>query len=185
MLGSVLGVITGVCLCCGNVQAQDDNGGGPGGPPPDGGGPGGPGDFGGGGPGGPGGPGDFGGGPGGPGGPGDFGGGGPGGNFNPAQFQQRMMEQMLNQTRQDLVITNDEEWAAIQPLIQKVMDARREAGNGGGMGMRGGPGGRVADRVGLGRKPAASSRPCRRRLMPTRRLRKSKTRSPNTAPPGK
>jgi len=103
MLGSVLGMITGMCLCCGSLQAQDDNGGGPGG------------------------------------GPGDFGGGGPGGGFNSTQFQQGMMDQI----RQELNVTNDDEWAAIQPLVQKVMDARREVGNGGGMGMRGpgGPGG--------------------------------------------
>ena len=128
---SVLGLVTALCLCGGNLQAQDDNGGGPGGPPP-----GQPGD------GGPGGPGDS-GGNGGPGGPppGDFGNGGPGGpggGFDPAQFQQRMMDQI----RQSLNLTNDDEWAAIQPLVQKVMDARREIG-GGGMGMPGpgGPGG--------------------------------------------
>jgi hypothetical protein len=124
---SVLGVIIALCLCAGNLQAQDDNGGGPGGPPP-----GQPGD------GGPGGPGDS-GGNGGPGGPppGAFGNGGPGGpgGFDPAQFQQRMMEQ----TRQSLNVTNDDEWTAIQPLVQKVMDARREAGGPGGPG---GPGGR-------------------------------------------
>jgi hypothetical protein len=61
--------------------------------------------------------------------------GGPGGNFDPAQFRQRMMEQV----RKNLDVTNDEEWSVVQPLIQKVMEARREAGNGGGMGM--GPGG--------------------------------------------
>ena len=105
--------------------AQPDNGG-PGG--------GGPGGFGGG-PGG----GGFGGGPGG-GGPG---GGGPGGgfgggNFDPAQMQQMMMERYRTQ----LNITNDTDWAAIQPLIQKVMDARTAAGNGrGGRGGFGGPGG--------------------------------------------
>jgi hypothetical protein len=64
-------------------------------------------------------------------------GGGPGGNFDPAQFRQRMMEQV----RKNLSVTNDEEWGAIQPLIQKVMDARREAFMGGGMGMGMGPGG--------------------------------------------
>lgn len=105
------------CLCGGNLLAQDDNGG----PPviavrpagqPD--------DNG----------------PGGPGGP-------PGGNFrvgnfDPAQFQQMMMER----TRQSLSITNDDEWKAIQPLVQSVMDARREAGGaGGGMRMMFGPGG--------------------------------------------
>jgi hypothetical protein len=62
--------------------------------------------------------------------------GGPGGNFDPAQFRQRMMEQV----RKNLNVTNDDEWSVIQPLVQKVMETRREAGNGGGMGM-GGPGG--------------------------------------------
>ena len=127
---AALGLAAALCLCGGNLQAQDDNGGGPGGPPPDGG------------PGGPGGPGDN-GGPGGPGGPpgdlGNGGRGGPGGNFDPAQFQQRMQEQI----RKNLSVTNDDEWAAIQPLIQKVMEARRGAGPGGGMGPGpGGPGGR-------------------------------------------
>ncbi len=121
-----LGLVTALCLCGGNLQAQDDNGGGPGGPPP-----GQPGD------GGPGGPGDS-GGPGGPP-PGNFGNGGPGGpgaGFDPAQFEQRMMEQ----TRQSLNVTNDDEWTAIQPLVQKVMEARREAGGPGGPGGRGRPG---------------------------------------------
>jgi hypothetical protein len=69
---------------------------------------------------------------GGPGGPG-----GPGGDFDPAKFQQRMMERI----RTNLTITNDEEWSAIQPLVQKVMEARRDSGPGGmGMGMMmGGP----------------------------------------------
>jgi len=76
------------------------------------------------------------GGPGGPppgdGGPGGMG--GPGGNFDPAQFEQRMLEHI----RTSLNVTNDDEWTAIQPLVKKVMDARREIGFGGGMG----PGGR-------------------------------------------
>jgi hypothetical protein len=62
--------------------------------------------------------------------------GGPGGDFDPSKFQQRMMERV----RKNLEVTNDEEWSAIQPLVQKVMEARRQAGNGGGMGMgMGGP----------------------------------------------
>ena len=77
-------------------------------------------------------------------------GGPPGGNFDPAQFRQRMMEQ----TRKNLNVTNDEEWGVIQPLIQKVMDARRETFSGGGPGMGmgfggpppgGGPGGPPPD----------------------------------------
>ena len=72
---------------------------------------------------------------------GGFGGPG-GGNFDPAQFQQRMMDNI----RDRLNFTNDTDWNAVQPLVQKVMDARRDVGFGGGMrGMfgrnRGGQGG--------------------------------------------
>lgn len=59
---------------------------------------------------------------------GGFGGGR--GNFDPAQFQQRMMDNI----REQLSLTNDTDWNAVQPLIQKVMDARRDVGFGGGMG---------------------------------------------------
>jgi len=86
----------------------------------------------------PGGGGGFGGG--GPGG-GGFGGGGGGRNFDPAQMQQRM----LDNYRQQLNFTNDTDWSAVQPLVQKVMDARTAVGTGGGRGMggrnRGGGGG--------------------------------------------
>src|SRR5215469_15474367 len=67
------------------------------------------------------------------GGGGGFGGGGGGGgrgNFDPAQFQQRMMDRI----RQNLNFTNDADWNAVQPLVQKVLDARRDVG-GGGFGM--------------------------------------------------
>jgi len=56
---------------------------------------------------------------------GGFGGGR--GNFDPAQFQQRIMDNIKDQ----LGFTNDTEWAAVQPLVQKVMDARRDVGAGG------------------------------------------------------
>jgi len=72
---------------------------------------------------------------GGGGGGGGFGGGG-GGGFDPAAMQQRMMDNYKDR----LGFTNDTEWAAVQPLVQKVMDARREAGNGGGRGGMGGGG---------------------------------------------
>jgi len=52
------------------------------------------------------------------------------GNFDPAQFQQRMMDNIRDQ----LGFTNDTDWSAVQPLVQKVMDARRDVG--GGMNMR-------------------------------------------------
>lgn len=129
---SALGLVAALSLCAGSLLAQDDNGGGPGGPPP-----GQPGDVG------PGGAGDS-GGNGGAGGtpPGNLGNGGPGGagNFDPAQFEQRMMEQ----TRQSLNVTNDAEWTAIKPLVQEVMDARREARGPGGPGGRGRPGAQVS-----------------------------------------
>lgn len=51
------------------------------------------------------------------------------GNWDPAQMQQRMMERI----QQELGITNATEWSAVEPLVQKVMDARRDAG-GAGMG---------------------------------------------------
>jgi Spy/CpxP family protein refolding chaperone len=67
--------------------------------------------------------------------------GGGGGNFDPAQFQQRMMDNI----RERLAFTNETDWAAVQPLIQKEFDARRDVGFGGrgfgGFGRRGGGGG--------------------------------------------
>jgi hypothetical protein len=67
-----------------------------------------------------------------------------GGNFDPAQFQQRMMDN----TRERLGFTNDTDWNAVQPLVQKLMDARRDVGfPGRGMGM--GRGGRRGDGSGL------------------------------------
>ena len=71
--------------------------------------------------------------------------GGPGGgNFDPAQMQQRMMERVKEQ----LEVTKDDEWSAIQPLVQKVFDARRDTmansfGRGFGRGPR--PGGDRSD----------------------------------------
>lgn len=80
------------------------------------------------------------------------------GNFDPAQFQQRMMDNIRDQ----LGFTNDTDWNAVQPLIQKVMDARRDVGAGGGFGRMfrnrggnnnggGGPGG---GRGGFGGQPS-------------------------------
>jgi hypothetical protein len=53
------------------------------------------------------------------------------GNFDPAQMQQRMMERY----KETLEVTNDDEWKAIEPLIQKVTEARMQTmrGMGGGM----------------------------------------------------
>ena len=75
----------------------------------------------------------------------DNGGGGGGnfrrGNFDPAQMQQRMLERY----QEELGFTNDTEWDAVKPLVQKVMDARRDAMSGMGRGMFGGPRNRGGD----------------------------------------
>jgi hypothetical protein len=56
------------------------------------------------------------------------------GNFDPAQFRERMMDRVKEQ----LEITDDSEWKAVQPLVQKVMDARMAGMGGMGRGMFGG-----------------------------------------------
>jgi hypothetical protein len=55
------------------------------------------------------------------------------GNFDPAQMQQRMMERY----KEVLEVTDDTEWKAMQLLVQKVMDLRRESLSGRGRGMTG------------------------------------------------
>lgn len=62
------------------------------------------------------------------------------GNFDPEQFRQRMMER----TREQLGVTNDDEWKIISERVEKVMAARRDVPGGfGGFGRGpGGPGGR-------------------------------------------
>src|SRR5438094_5525811 len=71
------------------------------------------------------------------------GGGQGGGNFDPAQFQQRM-----NARLKESLKATDEEWAVIQPLLEKVQTKQREARGGmggfGGRGGQGGPGGQGA-----------------------------------------
>jgi len=97
----------------------------------------------------------------------DNGGGGGGGggfgggrfrNMDPAQMQQMMMDRY----RQELNFTNDTDWNAVQPLIQKVTDARRDVGFG-GMGRMfgrnrggggGGGGGQGGGRGGFGPQPS-------------------------------
>ncbi len=59
---------------------------------------------------------------------------------------------MMDRIKEQLAFTNDTDWDAVKPLVQKVMDSRREVGTGGGMGRmfgggrngggnQGGPGG--------------------------------------------
>jgi len=44
------------------------------------------------------------------------------GNFDPSQFRQQMMDDLKEQ----LEITDDAEWKAIEPMITKVFDLRRD-----------------------------------------------------------
>lgn len=53
------------------------------------------------------------------------------GNFDPAQFRDRMMQNI----REQLEITDDSEWKAVEPMVQKVFDARMATMNGMGRGM--------------------------------------------------
>jgi hypothetical protein len=55
------------------------------------------------------------------------------GNFDPAQFRDRMMQNV----REQLEVTDDSEWQAMEPLVQKVMDARMATMGGMGRGMFG------------------------------------------------
>jgi hypothetical protein len=75
------------------------------------------------------------------------------GNFDPEQMRQRMMDGVMER----LEITNDAERKAIEPLVTKVFEARRDAMSGGrsmfgrgpgGPGGSGGPGGPGGDRGG-------------------------------------
>jgi hypothetical protein len=81
-------------------------------------------------------------------------------NFDPAQMRERMMERVKEQ----LEITDDTEWKAIQPLVQNVMDARMATMSGmGGRVMFGGPrrtsesGDQAVRRGPFGQTPSAES----------------------------
>ncbi len=74
--------------------------------------------------------------------------GGPGGgNFDPAAMQQRMLDRVQEQ----LGFTNSTDWDAVKPLVQKVMDARRDVGMGGMGRMFGGGRNRGGDQGGTTR----------------------------------
>lgn len=79
--------------------------------------------------------------------------GGPGGDRDPAQWQQRMLER----TRESLQITDNTEWAAVEPLVRRVSELRREQLGAGmrGLGRRGGDGGGGAGAGRVGGEPAA------------------------------
>jgi len=56
------------------------------------------------------------------------------GNFDPARFE----EMRLERTKEQLEITDDNDWSAIKPLVQKVFALQRESFAGMGRGMFGG-----------------------------------------------
>jgi hypothetical protein len=53
------------------------------------------------------------------------------GNFNPEQMRERMMSRV----RETMDVKDDADWKLISDRVSKVMDARRDASTGGGMGM--------------------------------------------------
>jgi hypothetical protein len=76
------------------------------------------------------------------------------GNFDPAQFRERMMERYKEQ----LEITDEAEWKAIQPLVEKVQEARMNTMGGMFRGFMGGRrGGPDAGGPGGGRPPGVSN----------------------------
>lgn len=82
-------------------------------------------------------------------------GGGGGGGFDPAQMQERIMQMY----RERLEVTSDDEWKAIQPLVAKITEARREVGTGFGRGMFRPPGGRGGGDNGGRRGPGGFGEP--------------------------
>jgi hypothetical protein len=81
--------------------------------------------------------------------------GGRGGGFDPAQFQQRMMERVKEQ----LEITKDDEWKALEPLVTKAFEARRDSMTGSMRGFfgrsRGGNNNDQGNRPRFGPEPSA------------------------------
>jgi hypothetical protein len=55
------------------------------------------------------------------------------GNFDPAQFRQQMMDNV----KQALEVTSDDEWKVLEPRVQKVMDLGMQSRGGMGRGMFG------------------------------------------------
>jgi hypothetical protein len=76
------------------------------------------------------------------------------GNMDPAQRQQQMMDRL----KETLEVTDDAEWKAMQPLVQKVADLNREIASDrmrmifGRGGPRGGNNGQPADQQGQQRR---------------------------------
>jgi len=80
------------------------------------------------------------------------------GNFDPAQFQARRLERY----REQLEVTDDTEWKAIQPLVEKVMQAEAESRVGGFGGGRNAAQGRRGQPDAAANQPAQNANRARR-----------------------
>ena len=98
---------------------------------------------------------------------------------------------MMDNIREQLGFTNDTDWNAVQPLIQKVTDARRDVGFGAGMGRMfgrnrggggGGNGGPGGGRGGFGPQPSPEAEALQKAIDDNAPPRKSKTHWRNTRP---
>ncbi|HLK54390.1 MAG TPA: hypothetical protein VKU42_13110 [Candidatus Angelobacter sp.] len=59
-------------------------------------------------------------------------------NMDPQQIQQMMQQRMLDYFRQQMAVTNDDEWGVIQDRLTKVMKLKTQAMFSGGAGMMAG-----------------------------------------------
>ena len=59
-------------------------------------------------------------------------------NMDPQQIQQMMQQRMMDNFRQQLAVTNDDEWGVIQERLQKVLKLKMDAMVSNGAGMWGG-----------------------------------------------
>ena len=73
-------------------------------------------------------------------------------NFDPAAMRERMMARYKEQLG-----SNDEEWKVLQPKLEKVLTAQRDARNTAGFGGRGGTGGTRGNRGGTNNNAQAQA----------------------------
>ena len=59
-------------------------------------------------------------------------------NMDPQEMQKMMQQRMMDNFREQLVVTNDADWNVIQERLSKVVRVRMETMFSGGMGMMGG-----------------------------------------------
>lgn len=60
-----------------------------------------------------------------------------GGNFDPQQFQQQIQQRLVDSFREQLAVTNDDEWSVIESRLTKVVQVRMQTLMGGMGGFRG------------------------------------------------